>query len=392
MTREAQTPYSPRPAETLAFWRDFLMVGGLTAAILYFAKGVLIPLSIAMLIFVLLTSVIDRIASMKIGGRPVPSWLAHVGGLAIVLVSLAAILSILSSQAQEVGEAIPRYQERFSGILARVVTVIGEDNTEALLAAMNEIEVSAIAADTANSAGSFLSGLFLVLLYIPFMMVERKPMKKKVAIAAADPELGSQLDRAMRSISIGLQQYVGIKTLVSALTGLLSYAVMKLVGLDFAETWAVLAFALNFIPTIGSILGVVLPAIVALVQFDTMGPFLIVVLGCGLVQFVVGNVLEPSLAGKKLNLSPMMMILSLTLWSALWGIPGAFLSVPIMVCVLIILSHIPGARWAAILMSGDGKLRSNLGEDAAPPVEEAAPPEKPHSRPEPGPAIQGVSD
>ncbi len=183
-------------------------------------------------------------------------------------------------------------------------------------------------------------------------------MKRKLAIASPDREVNEGIGRAVQGISVGLQQYVGIKTFVSALTGLLCYVVMKLVGLDFAETWGVLAFALNFIPSIGSMLAVALPAIVSLVQFETLTPFLIIVAGCGMVQFVIGNIVEPAMTGKKLNLSPMMVILALTLWTALWGIPGAFLSVPITVCVMIVLSHVPGAKWAAVLMSGDGKLVS----------------------------------
>ncbi|MDJ0858658.1 MAG: AI-2E family transporter [Dinoroseobacter sp.] len=344
------------------------MVGAIIVAALYFGRGLLVPFAIALLLFFLLTALIDRIAAAHIAGKPVPVWLAHVAGFGVILLGLVAILSILSSQAQEVAEAVPRYQARFADILAQIVAVIGDDNAQAVDTAIAEFDISSFATSTVNTAGSFLSGVFLVLLYIPFMMLERHPMKAKVAIAAPDPELGDEMSKAVRSISLGLQRYVGIKTLVSALTGLFSYVVMRLVGLDFAETWGVLAFALNFIPTIGSILGVVFPSIVALVQFETLTPFLIIALGCGAVQFVIGNVVEPSLTGKSLNLSPLMVILALTLWSTIWGISGAFLSVPLTVCAMIVLAHVPSARWAAVLMSGDGNLRP-MEDDHPPPTE-----------------------
>jgi AI-2 transport protein TqsA len=358
MTSDPSSPIRIRPAATLAFWRDLLLVGAVTVAGLYFGRGLLIPLSFSLLLFVLLTSVIDRISALKIGGRQVPGWLARIAGIGIIFVGIAAILSVLSSQATQVAAAVPRYEARFAAILAEIVAVIGDDNAKALGNAIADIDISGFALSVVNAAGTFLTGLSLVLLYIPFMMIERHPMKAKIAIATPDKALGAEMAQAFRSISLGLQRYVGIKTFVSALTGLLSYVVMKFVALDFAETWGILAFALNFIPTIGSIIAVVLPAIVALVQFDTLTPFLIIVLGCSLVQFIIGSIIEPALTGKSLNLSPMMVILALTLWTSIWGIPGALMSVPITVCVMIVMSHVPGARWAAVLMSGDGNIDS----------------------------------
>jgi AI-2 transport protein TqsA len=101
---------------------------------------------------------------------------------------------------------------------------------------------------------------------------------------------------------------------------------------------------------------VLIPAIVALVQFETLTPFLIIIFGCGAIQFVVGSILEPSFTGRSLNLSPLMVILALTYWTTLWGLAGALMSVPITVSVMIIFANIPAARPLAILMSGDGKL------------------------------------
>lgn len=392
MPPEITQPRPQRPAATLAFWRDLLIVLAITVAALHFGRALLIPLSIALLLFVLLTSVIDRLTAMKIAGRDVPEWLAHVISLFVILTGLAAILSVLAGQARQVAEAVPRYEARFTSILSDVVSIVGEENAEALGTAIAEIDITGFALNTVNAAGATLSGLFLVLMYLPFMLLERHPMKRKVVIAAPDPELGREMARAARNISAGLQRYVGIKTLVSAVTGLLSYAVMKFVWLDFAETWGVLAFALNFIPTIGSILGVVIPSLVALVQFDTLTPFLMIALGCGAVQFTIGNIVEPSLTGKSLNLSPLMVILALTVWSSIWGISGAFLSVPITVCVMIVLSHVPAARWVAVLMSGDGDLRPQMEDAPEDDGEEGPPPEKPVSRSGSGPAVPAPSD
>jgi len=357
------TPPEPGPQThkggrygSLAFWHNLLVVLLVVFLGLHYGAGFLVPLAMAMMIFVLLTAVIDRIARMRPGGFRIPRWVAQLLGLMLVVMGLGVIAAILSSQAQDVVAAIPRYQARFAQIISQLVQFAGENITAQATAAMAKLDLSKVIGSVVGGAGSFLSGFVLVLLYIPFMMAERGPMRAKIALAASSPGAAQEFSRVLRSITKGLRQYVGIKTAVSLLTGGLSYAVMKPIGLDFAETWAVLAFALNFIPTIGSAVAVVIPAVVALVQFETMTPFLIILLGCGAIQFVVGNVLEPSIAGKSLNLSPLMVILALTFWTTMWGIPGALLSVPITVCVLIILSHLPETRPLAILISGDGRL------------------------------------
>ena len=109
-------------------------------------------------------------------------------------------------------------------------------------------------------------------------------------------------------------------------------------------------------PTVGSLLGVIFPALLALVQFDTLGPFFVVTVGLGLAQFLIGSVFEPAVTGRTLNLSPFMVILSLTFWGALWGVPGMFLSVPLMVVTAIVCSHFAGLRWISVLLSSDGRL------------------------------------
>ncbi|MGR3662180.1 MAG: AI-2E family transporter [Paracoccaceae bacterium] len=345
---------------SIAFWQHLLVVLLVLICGLYFGVGFLIPLTIALLCFVLLTAATDWIANLRPGGRQIPQWLARVLALALNLFGLGGIIAILISQASDVTAAIPRYQERLTQIISQLAQFAGEDVTSRVAAELTTLDLSSVVATALGSAGSFVSVFFLVLLYIPFMMAERIPMIKKISLATATPEAASEFSRVLQSISNGLQRYVGIKTIVSLLTGLLSYAVMKPVGLDFAETWAVLAFVLNFIPTIGSVVAIAIPAIVALVQFESLTPFLIIVFGCGVIQFVIGNILEPAITGKSLNLSPLMVILSLTFWTTIWGIPGALLSVPITVCVMIVLANLPETRPWAIIMSGDGKLAENI--------------------------------
>ena len=132
---------------------------------------------------------------------------------------------------------------------------------------------------------------------------------------------------------------------------------MRFVGLDFAEFWALLVFILNFIPTIGSIVATALPGLLGLVQFESWKPVLILLIGITAIQQSLGNFIEPNLMGITLNLSPLVVVMSLLLWGMLWGIVGMFLCVPITVILVIILGNFPSTQWVAVLLSKDGRIR-----------------------------------
>ena len=130
---------------------------------------------------------------------------------------------------------------------------------------------------------------------------------------------------------------------------------MALFGLEFAVLWAVLTAFLNFVPYIGSVLGVVFPVLMAIVQFEDFGTILWMLLALTAVQFVIGNFLDPYVMGNSLNLSPFAILISLAVWSELWGIPGAFLAVPITAIMTIVFSEFPrhaADRRAAVARAG----------------------------------------
>ena len=149
------------------------------------------------------------------------------------------------------------------------------------------------------------------------------------------------------------RRYAYIFSLALMLAGVVS-VVMKggfRLGVDFAEIWAVIIFLLNYIPSIGSVLGVVFPALLALVQFDTLEPFLIIVCVLAVIQFVIGNVIEPMMMGRSFNLGAFTVIVALMFWSAIWGIAGAFLAVPITAAFVILCREVEGWQWIAVLLS-----------------------------------------
>ena len=144
---------------------------------------------------------------------------------------------------------------------------------------------------------------------------------------------------------------MAVRSLMSVLTGIGVFVFALLVGLDLAAAWGAIAFALNYIPFLGPLVATVLPTIVALVQFGTWQDALFVLLALNLIQFAIGSYLEPRVAGKAVALSPFLVLLSVFLWTFLWGIPGAFIGVPIAIALVTVCAHYPAAAWVADLLS-----------------------------------------
>jgi AI-2 transport protein TqsA len=152
--------------------------------------------------------------------------------------------------------------------------------------------------------------------------------------------------------------YLSITTIISLLTGILTYIVCEIFSLEGAALWGFIAFVLNFIPTIGSIIAVVIPTLFSLIQFPELADVLVFTLCLVEIQFIIGNILYPKLMGNKLNISQFVVILSLVIWGAMWGTVGMFLSVPLMMILMIILSQFENTKGMAILISGDGKINT----------------------------------
>lgn len=347
-----------RPRLSLSVVRDACIVATLVVLGLYAGAAFLIPLTMALLINVLIIALSDRVIAVT----RAPIWLANVAGVTVVLAGLFMIMYILGSQATQFARSVSTYENQFDGAVERITGLVGNDVTKFIRDNLVNIDMSFVARILLGSATSLLNQFFLISLYVAFLMAERLAFRKKIQLAAGNPKTGAEFASVLDAISFSLQRYVGVKTFISLVTAGISYAVFRSLGLEYAETWAVLTFALNFIPSIGSIIAVIFPSMIALVQFESVGPFLIIVFGCGTIQFLIGNFVDPALLGRSLNMSTFLVILALTFWTTVWGLIGAFLSVPLTVCILIVFSHIPALRPIAILMSLDGRL----GEDQHP--------------------------
>jgi len=163
---------------------------------------------------------------------------------------------------------------------------------------------------------------------------------------------GQVLSRAGADIAAKLQKYMLVRSVMSVLTGALIWVVTLLAGLELATAWGVIAFVLNYIPFIGPLIATVFPTLFAIAQFGSLELALIIFVCLNLIQFLVGSYLEPRMAGAALSLSPFLVLFAVFFWTFLWGIPGAFIGVPIVIAALTVCAEYDSTRWVATLLSG----------------------------------------
>jgi len=318
------------------------------------ASFLLISLATAIMLFSLTSDAIRYIQDMGPGRVRVPDWIASLLAVLMIATVLIAMSVMILAQANQLAYSIVQYIDPAQRAVADMFVWMGADAEQAVLAWLKGIRLAPWLAAMAGQASNIASGAVLVILFVGFLFLERMWFSVKLENLLGDREKAAQVERIISSIMHSLNVYLVVKTLISALTGAVVFSVMTVFGLELALPMAVLTFALNFIPNVGSIIATLVVALVGYVETgdDLAGLALLGIVG--VVQFVIGQVLDPLFLGKTLRLSSFAILVSLAFWAAVWGVPGMFLAVPIMVSVMILCAHIPGLRPVAVLLSREG--------------------------------------
>lgn len=318
------------------------------------ARFLLISLATAIILFSLTSDVISFLARIKIGPFRIPNWIASIAAVLLIAGALLSLTSILLAQVNTVLVTTLSYAERVPEAVASLFSWLGADTEAAVRNSMRSVEFSSYLRSAAGSAGNLTQGSVLVILFVGFLFAERIWFSTKLHNFVGDAAQAQRIGKIITSIIHRVNYYLLVKTFISAVTGAAAYAIAKLFGLDVAMAIGVMTFVLNFIPNIGSIVATGLIALATHVQFGDPTTTAVIFVLAGVIQFVAGSVIDPMLMGRALRLSSFGIIISLAFWGAVWGIPGMFLSVPIMVMLLVVCSHVPALRPFAILLSREG--------------------------------------
>ena len=327
--------------------------------LLVVGESLLLPLVIAVALWYLINTLARGFNRVEVAGFKFPMPVCLAASLLTFLLLIWALVNFLSASADDVLDVAPVYQENLTRRLESVPFIDFAAFEERSLSELitDWIDIPSYATSIASSFAGILANGGLILIYLGFLFLEQGHFSNKISALVSNPDREDEAHRIITRIRDDIQKYISIKMFTSSLTGFLSFTFLFTVGVDFAAVWGLLIFLLNFIPTVGSIVATIFPALIALAQSDGYTLFFLVLLGIGALQICIGNILEPRLMGSSFNLSPVVILLNLALWNAIWGIPGMFLCVPFLIIVAIVLSHFPQTRPVAIMLSSDGNLR-----------------------------------
>lgn len=321
---------------------------------LYIGQTLIIPFIIAIVVWYLLNSLADLFSKVKIGKRKISRTVQLFFALFLVSVIFIFIVGLVNTNYQMFAEDYPVYHANF---LEMTETITEDFNLNFPVSEwLNKLDLTTLFAQALDSSINFVSTFFLVLLYVIFLLLEQRLFADKMKRLFKKREDYVKFLEVIRKIDSSIHSYVSIKTGLSLAGALLSYLTLLIIGVDFAILWAFLIFFFSFIPVVGSLAGIVLPSVMALVQFAGWIEPVICVSILATIQFTIGNFIEPKVLGSRLNLSPLVVIISLVFWGAIWGFAGMFLCVPITVIMMVIFAQFDSTKTFAILLS-QGKTK-----------------------------------
>jgi len=331
----------------------------LTAAIiliLVVGKGILIPFIFALIFWFLTREIRKSIYRLPFAKKFIPKWFSNILVFTVIVLAFGFVSEIISNSITELTESYSKYEPNVESIITNLSERFNADIVTSVKSLIGDFNYGSVLGNIANGVSGILGDTFMIIIYAIFIFLEESSLAKKIDKLFSTKEQNESVDNILDKIEDSISNYLRLKTFVSILTGVFSYLVLILVGVDSAPFWAFLIFLLNYIPTVGSLVGTIFPAVFCLIQFGELTPFLIVLICVGIIQVIVGNFVEPKLFGKSLNVSPLITILSLAIWGNIWGVTGMVLSVPITVIMIIVFSHFEKTRKIAIILSENGEV------------------------------------
>ncbi len=332
---------SELPTALLAGAAFIVIVAGIQAA-----SAIVIP-------FLLAISIVSVCA-------PLLLWLLRRGvpnGLAVLIIVFglliaAIMLTVFAGRSlTALARQLPSYQERLAGIITHLITWL---NSHGLNIEMDNIlvadyfspgRVMSLITYGLSVLRVLITNMFLILLFVLFILLEITTFAEKLQAAFPDPDT---LDH-FRTITANINQYLGLKAIISMATGAIIWLLLTLIGVEFAGTWGLLAFFLNFIPSIGSIIAAIPAILWSLVQLG-LPAALLTLLAYLIVNITIGNFIDPRIIGRKLGLSTLVVFMSMIFWGWVLGPIGMLLSVPLTMIAKIALATNKDTRWLAVML------------------------------------------
>jgi AI-2 transport protein TqsA len=333
----------------------FIVLTGIILALIY-GKSLLIPFVFALLLWFLIREVRHRLDKIKVVKNKFPSWVKNLISSASILLILAFLSRILLSSINNLASSYESYETNVEQIILDINTMFNINLTDVVKDHAGDVDFGQILSSLFGAISEIFGNAFIILFYTLFIFLEESNFQYKLKKIFPTTDKFEMVTNTLEKVEKSIARYIGLKTLVSLLTGTLSFTALYFLDVDSPVFWAFLIFLLNFIPTIGSLIGTVFPAVFCLLQFGEFMAGLQVLLFVGLIQVLVGNIIEPKLMGNSLNLSSLVAIVALSFWGVLWGVTGMILSVPVTVIMIILFAEFEKTKPIAIMLSEKGDV------------------------------------
>lgn len=322
--------------------------------LLVIGQSILLPILTAVIAVYVIVTASDALGRLPLMDK-LPEAILRFAVLFIATAVIAIITTVVTLTVREISAGVPVYEANLERLLTGFASTFDLD-TQAVIAevrsvTIDRIQLRPLIIGALSSFTSVGTTVFLIVIYAAFLLAERGGFKRKVREAFATEGQAERVSEVIGDMNRNIGEYLTIKTLINLILGGLSLAMLLVMGVDFALFWAIGIALLNYIPYVGSFVGVVLPTVFSLAQFGSFQTSIILGVLLTTAQVFVGNYLEPRLIGRQLNLSPFVVIVSLVFWTSLWGVPGAILAIPMTSVLVIGLASFSQTRFLAVLMA-----------------------------------------
>lgn len=341
----------------------WIIATGVIIACLYVAREILATFAMAVFLFLIIEGFATAIDSAT---KAINLRIARLIAILLVSSGFVGFIALMANGVGEFGRHADEYETKINGLISDAYRVFGMSDSPTLTQLLFNERGEQFFATIANSVSGLSGDLMLILIYVAFLFSAQAGWTHKLDNIFPVPERREQVRMIGNDARIGIERYLWVQTLISALITSLSYASLLALGVQNALFLSALIFVLNYIPTVGSIAAALVPPLFALVQPGVPGwvpgvapqdSYVYSAIVFGIVsfwQFSIGNFIQPRLMGDSLNLSALVVLLALAIWGVLWGIPGMFLSAPLTVLMMILFAQSDDTRWIAVLLSADG--------------------------------------
>ena len=321
-------------------------------ALLYFFRPVLVPFVVAFVLAVLVSGLVGWIRARF---PSAPNWaVSLLAGLVVIVAASGGIFIMAQGMVQMVGQG-PALLGRIDELVASAGNSFHLKQPLHLSSLVGNVSVPQIAGFVLSSMQGLVSGVLLMIVYFGFMLAGRMRMSRKMDHIGGPRSRARTIRTVIERIASDLETYIWVQTITGTILTVSAAAVMLAVGLNNVLFWCVFFFLLTFIPNIGVTIGSIAPALFALLQFPTVWQAIVIFVVIQIVATVVGNMIYPRLQAETQNIDPLATILSLSFWTLLWGLAGAFLAVPLTLMTMMVFAQFDGTKWVAAMLSNDGR-------------------------------------